>query len=64
MAKQQYRCNFRLKKSNAYLGTIYLGSPLPEVEDMVVIGDKKYTIVELNAGSTHDSTEVYVKEAE
>jgi hypothetical protein len=63
MAKQQYRWNLRMKKSNAYLGTVYLGDPLPEIEDVIMIGDKKYAILEIKAGSSRDSNEVYVEEA-
>jgi hypothetical protein len=63
MAKQQHRWNLKLKKSNSYLGTIYLGEPLPQIEDMIMIGDKKYMIVEIKAESSRDSSEVYVEEA-
>jgi hypothetical protein len=62
MAKQQYRWNFRLKKSNVYLGTIYLAEPLPQIDDIVMIGEKKYMIIEIVVGSTRDSSEVYVEE--
>ncbi|MEW9697922.1 hypothetical protein [Paenibacillus sp. SI8] len=60
MAKQQHRWNLRLKSSNVYLGTVYLGDPLPEVEDVIMIGDKKYTILEL--GSPRDASDVFVEE--
>ncbi|MFD0697274.1 hypothetical protein ACFQZT_24670 [Paenibacillus sp. GCM10027628] len=60
MAKQQHRWNLRLKSSNVYLGTVYLGDPLPEVEDVIMIGDKKYTILEL--GSSKDAGDVFVEE--
>ena len=60
MTKQQHRWNLRLKSSNMYLGTIYLGDPLPEVEDVIMIGEKKYTILEL--GSTRDASDVFVEE--
>jgi hypothetical protein len=63
MAKQQHRWNLKLKKSNSYLGTVYLGEPLPQIEDVIMIGDKKYSIIEINPGSTHDSSDVYVGEA-
>ncbi len=43
-----------------YLGTVYLGDPLPEVEDVIMIGEKKYTILEL--GSTRDASDVFVEE--
>lgn len=62
MAKQQFRWNLRLKKSNAYMGTLYLGDPLPQTEDIIMIGDTKYSIVEIQPGSTRDSNEVYVEE--
>jgi hypothetical protein len=60
MTKQQHRWNLRLKSSNVYLGTVYLGDPLPEVEDVIMIGDKKYTILEL--GSNRDASDVFVEE--
>ncbi|CAH1204748.1 hypothetical protein PAECIP111891_02596 [Paenibacillus allorhizoplanae] len=60
MTKQQHRWNLRLKTSNMYLGTVYLGDPLPEVEDVIMIGEKKYTILEL--GSTRDASDVFVEE--
>ncbi|UJF33295.1 hypothetical protein [Paenibacillus hexagrammi] len=62
MTKQQYRCNFRLKKNNEYLGTIYLGDPIPAVEDAIMIGEKKYEIVEIAAGNAREAYEVYVSE--
>ncbi|MNH96290.1 hypothetical protein D3C73_489570 [compost metagenome] len=62
MAKQQYRWNLRMKKSNEYLGTVYLGDPLPLVDDVIMIGEKKYTILELVGGSSRDSSDVYVEE--
>ncbi|CAN7503304.1 hypothetical protein [Paenibacillus sp. LjRoot56] len=60
MTKQQHRWNLRLKSSNMYLGTVYLGDPLPEVEDVIMIGEKKYAILEL--GSTRDASDVFVEE--
>ncbi|MGG1553172.1 MULTISPECIES: hypothetical protein [Paenibacillus] len=60
MTKQQHRWNLRLKSSNVYLGTVYLSEPLPEVEDVIMIGDKKYSILEL--GSTRDASDVFVEE--
>jgi len=60
MTKQQHRWNLRLKSSNVYLGTVYLGDPLPEIEDVIMIGDKKYTILEL--GSARDANDVFVEE--
>ena len=61
MTKQQHRWNLRLKSSNVYLGTVYLGDPLPEVEeDVIMIGEKKYTILEL--GSNRDASDVFVEE--
>ncbi|MDD9270089.1 hypothetical protein ACFPES_23830 [Paenibacillus sp. GCM10023248] len=60
MTKQQHRWNLRLKSSNVYLGTVYLADPLPEVEDVIMIGDKKYTILEL--GSNRDASDVFVEE--
>lgn len=63
MQKQQFRWNLRFKTSNAYVGTIYLADPLPQIKDMIMIGDKKYSIVEIAPGSTRDSSEVYVEEA-
>jgi hypothetical protein len=62
MAKQQYRWNFRLKKSNVYLGTIYLAEPLPLKDDVVMMGEKKYLILEIIPGSSPDSSEVFVEE--
>jgi hypothetical protein len=61
MANQQYRWNLRLKKSNQYLGTMYLGDPLPEIDDIIMIGDKKYKIIELIPGSSRDSSDVYLE---
>jgi hypothetical protein len=63
MAKQQHRWNLKNKKGNSYLGTVYLGEPLPQIEDVIMIGEKKYSIVEINQGSAHDSSDVYVEEA-
>jgi hypothetical protein len=63
MAKQQHRWNLKLKKSNSYLGTVYLEEPLPQIEDVLMIGDKKYTIIEVNSGTTYDSSDVFVEEA-
>ncbi|KQX64665.1 MULTISPECIES: hypothetical protein [unclassified Paenibacillus] len=60
MTKQQHRWNLRLKSSNVYLGTVYLGDPLPEIEDVIMIGEKKYTILEL--GSNRDASDVFVEE--
>ncbi|AEI40748.1 hypothetical protein [Paenibacillus mucilaginosus] len=62
MAKPQFRWNIKLKKSNSYLGTVYLEEPLPEVEDVIMIGDKKYSLVEIQPGSTRDSHDVFVEE--
>lgn len=44
------------------MGTLYLGDPLPQTEDIIMIGDTKYSIVEIQPGSTRDSNEVYVEE--
>ncbi|MCR8629811.1 MULTISPECIES: hypothetical protein [Paenibacillus] len=63
MSKQQQRWNLKLKKSNSYLGTVYLGEPLPLIEDVIMIGDKKYSIIEIIPGTTHDSSDVFVEEA-
>lgn len=60
MTKQQHRWNLRLKSSNVYLGTVYLGDPLPDVQDVIMIGEKKYTILEL--GSNRDASDVFVEE--
>lgn len=63
MAKQQHRWNLKLKKSNSYLGTIYLEEPFPQIEDVIMIGDKKYSIIEIIPESTRGSSDVYVEEA-
>jgi hypothetical protein len=62
MSKQQHRWSLKLKKSNSYLGTVYLGDPLPQIEDVIMIGDKKYLIIEIKPGTTHDSSDVFVEE--
>ncbi|MDF2960634.1 MAG: hypothetical protein K0S39_2369 [Paenibacillus sp.] len=62
MSKQQHRWNLKLKKSNSYLGTVYLGEPLPQIDDVIMIGDKKYSIIEINPGSTPDLSDVFVDE--
>jgi hypothetical protein len=61
MAKQQYRWNIRLKKSNVNLGTVYLEDPLPQIDDVIMIGEKKYSIIEIVV-SSRDSSDVFVEE--